>query len=279
MELAGTAPASDRRRQWAFAIATVILTGAGNGQLHWNFPAFTFVADSDHATLTFRDASLVTDSIDLFLDNVRVSSAAPPVIISQPLSVTVPFGGNATLSVVAVDPSPLSYQWRKSGMPISGANQSSYAVLGAQLGNDGSYDVVVSNAASSITSAPAVLTVTQAEVFTNGSFEAGTAGWTQTGNFQIWTGGGTDGAKFVAFNAGQATPNGVFSQGFKTTIGNTYELAFDAGVAGWNWNEQRLQVTVSGAGTCSRRPCRRPAYPTGNRTGLREPTRLWRTMR
>jgi hypothetical protein len=98
----------------------------------------------------------------------------------------------------------------------------------------------------------AVLTVVQPSSFTNGSFESGTAGWTVTGNAEVPTGtfyAPTDGTRNAAFNAGQSTPNGVISQTVTTTSGQSYTLSFDVGVLAFNFNEQRMQVTVQGSTT------------------------------
>jgi alpha-glucosidase (family GH31 glycosyl hydrolase) len=82
--------------------------------------------------------------------------------------------------------------------------------------------------------------------FTNGSFESGYTGWTYTGN-QILSPRASQGTTSVEFNAGQVVPNGVLSQTFATTSGQTYALSFDVG-ADWGTptTPQSLQVTVSG---------------------------------
>ena len=55
-----------------------------------------------------------------------------------------------------------------------------------QTADAGNYDVVVSNAGGSVTSAAATLTVMRpAGPFTNGSFESDYAGWTATGNQRV----------------------------------------------------------------------------------------------
>ncbi|MEO5714730.1 MAG: DUF642 domain-containing protein, partial [Luteolibacter sp.] len=82
----------------------------------------------------------------------------------------------------------------------------------------------------------------------NGSFESDFAGWTSTGNMLIKSAApyaATNGSKLVAFATAQSTPNGVLSQSFATTPGQTYQLAFDAGVFG-EIVQQRLQVSVTG---------------------------------
>lgn len=70
-------------------------------------------------------------------------------------------GSNAVLTVSAKGIGPFSYQWRHDGLPLPSANTTSATLLitNAQLAADGIYDVVVSNAFGSITSATATLTV------------------------------------------------------------------------------------------------------------------------
>jgi len=62
-------------------------------------------ANSATTTLTFQDTSTTTTDLDLFLDNVRVTSstATGPQITSQPQSLTVTQGSPATFNVTATD--------------------------------------------------------------------------------------------------------------------------------------------------------------------------------
>jgi hypothetical protein len=86
----------------------------------------------------------------------------------------------------------------------------------------------------------------------NGSFEQNFTGWTSTGNLEIQSAtpyAATNGSKLVAFNTRNSTPNGVLSQTFATTAGQTYTLAFDTGVLSYNTSSQALQVTVTGSGS------------------------------
>jgi glucose/arabinose dehydrogenase len=84
-----------------------------------------------------------------------------PGITTQPADTTVPLGGTATFTVAASGSGPFSYQWRKNGVNIAGATMSSYTTPPAQQSDNGaSFRVVVSNAAGSITSSAAILTVT-----------------------------------------------------------------------------------------------------------------------
>jgi hypothetical protein len=82
----------------------------------------------------------------------------PPAIINQPGSNAVRLGQTARFVVSAGGAQPLSYQWRRNGMVISGATSPSYVTppvtpsdLGAQ------FAVVVSNSAGSVTSSAATI--------------------------------------------------------------------------------------------------------------------------
>jgi hypothetical protein len=68
-------------------------------------------------------------------------------------------GSNVTFTVTAVGQLPLSYQWRSNGTNINGATASSLVLMNAQLSDGGSYSVVVSNVAGTVTSSNATLTV------------------------------------------------------------------------------------------------------------------------
>src|SRR5439155_15534161 len=88
-----------------------------------------------------------------------------PTITSQPASQTVTSGQTATFSVTATGAAPLSYQWQMNGTAISGATSASYTTPATTAADNGDqFTVVVSNAAGSMTSNAAVLTVTSALV-------------------------------------------------------------------------------------------------------------------
>jgi hypothetical protein len=83
-----------------------------------------------------------------------------PSITTHPSSVTVSVGQSATFTVAATGAAPLSYQWQRNGVNISGATAASYTRSNAQLADSGSqFRCVVSNAAGSATSNAATLTV------------------------------------------------------------------------------------------------------------------------
>lgn len=98
-------------------------------------------------------------------DEVLVVSAAPanvaPTIQTQPAaSLAALVGGTASFTVVASGtPAPV-YQWRKNGSNLAGATAATLALTSLTTNEAGTYSVVVSNVAGSVTSSDAVLTVT-----------------------------------------------------------------------------------------------------------------------
>lgn len=85
--------------------------------------------------------------------------SAAPFIVTQPADQTVTAGGTATFTVVASGTPALAYQWRFEGEEIEGATDASLIITNVQVGNAGSYSVVVTNAFGSIDSSNAILTV------------------------------------------------------------------------------------------------------------------------
>ncbi len=89
---------------------------------------------------------------------------SPVSITTQPTAQSVIAGNTATFSVVATGSAPLTYQWSKDGVAISGATAASYALAATTAANAGSYTVLITNSVGSVTSAAATLTVNPAGV-------------------------------------------------------------------------------------------------------------------
>jgi len=88
---------------------------------------------------------------------------APPSITKQPRNRIVAIGDQAKFTVAASGAPPLRYQWTKNGVNIAGAKKASYLTPPVTLADDGAFfAVIVSNAAGSVTSSSATLTVTAA---------------------------------------------------------------------------------------------------------------------
>ncbi|PYJ05067.1 MAG: hypothetical protein DME25_09070, partial [Verrucomicrobia bacterium] len=100
--------------------------------------------------------------------------ALPPTILSQPQSLTVVAGSNATFGVWAVGLPPLSYQWRFNGTNIPGATNTSLTLSNVQSGAVGAYSVRVTNSIGVTNSASANLDVRYLFVYGNGQLLLGT---------------------------------------------------------------------------------------------------------
>ncbi len=94
------------------------------------------------------------------LASLMACPAGPPVITLQPRSQTVVVGQLATFSVTATGNEPLLYQWYKNGAAVTGASARTYTTATLSQTDSGSlYLVTVSNAAGSVSSCLATLTV------------------------------------------------------------------------------------------------------------------------
>ncbi|QYM77803.1 immunoglobulin domain-containing protein [Horticoccus luteus] len=94
--------------------------------------------------------------------SIEAAGPSAPSIDTQPASVAGALGGSAAFTVVASGTNPLTYQWQKDNVAISGATSATLALTNLTSGDAGSYTVVVTNDLGSATSAAAVLTVTVA---------------------------------------------------------------------------------------------------------------------
>lgn len=94
--------------------------------------------------------------------NIALSAAAAvaPSITAQPSSTTVTSGHSATFSVTAAGTATLTYQWKKNGAAVSGATSASYTTPATTASDNGAqFTVTITNAAGSVTSNAASLTV------------------------------------------------------------------------------------------------------------------------
>jgi hypothetical protein len=108
-----------------------------------------------------HQANVASSDLGFDLQLLGSSSAAVrPTIITQPQSQTAPEGSDVTFSVVATGTEPLRYRWRRNGITLPGATNSSLTLFSVTSSNAGNYTVVVTNIAGSVLSSNAVLTVT-----------------------------------------------------------------------------------------------------------------------
>lgn len=105
-------------------------------------------------TATDLDGNTTTYNFDVTVD----SGYTKAVIDTQPISATKDAGVSHTFTVAASG-TDLFYQWRKNGFNLSGANSSTLNINPVALEDQGSYQVIVSNAANVVASATVTLTV------------------------------------------------------------------------------------------------------------------------
>jgi Immunoglobulin domain len=94
--------------------------------------------------------------------NSSGSGSVAPAITTQPSPLTVTAGQSATFTVAAKGTPTPTYQWQKNSTNISGASQSSYTIASTTTSDAGSYQVLVSNTAGTVTSNSVSLTVDSA---------------------------------------------------------------------------------------------------------------------
>ena len=88
----------------------------------------------------------------------------PPAIVSAPVGQTVAAGNQISLSVSASgSPSP-TFQWQKNGVNIAGATQATYVINAAAATDSGTYDVVITNAAGTVSTVPVLVTVNYSQL-------------------------------------------------------------------------------------------------------------------
>lgn len=114
-------------------------------------------SDIDVAVLT---ANYVSRGLLTSDDAAAIAQATTaPQILTQPQSASGTTSGPITLSVDATGAAPLAYQWAKDGKAIDGATSAAYTISAAKGTDAGSYTVMVSNSAGSVTSDAATVQI------------------------------------------------------------------------------------------------------------------------
>ena len=110
---------------------------------------------------------------------VLQSDLLTPIILQEPTDQYSLAGSNATFSVQAESLARVQYQWQFNSVNLTGATNSTLTLANTQTNDNGSYQVVVSTEAASISSSIATFTLVEAPEISTG-FTAPTNIWINT---------------------------------------------------------------------------------------------------
>ena len=135
----------------AASYITPVLAATDNGE------KFSVKVTNAGGTVTSTAATLTVNA---------ASTPVAPSITAQLVNQSATVGNTATFAVTVSGTAPLAYQWLKSGVAISGATTASYTTPTlAATDNGEQYSVKISNAAGTVTSSVATLTVANYTIY------------------------------------------------------------------------------------------------------------------
>lgn len=119
--------------------------------------SFENATASQSGTYTVVVSGLCAPSVTSDASEVVINT--PTTILAQPVAATVCVGGNASIGISATG-SNLTYQWKKNGTDIVGANAAIYTISATTLADAGTYTVSVNGSCGTgVLSEAAALTV------------------------------------------------------------------------------------------------------------------------
>jgi hypothetical protein len=139
-------------------------------------------------------------------------AAASPSVLIAPVGGTI-YSGNPIVLDVTAGGTGIRYQWLKNSNSIAGATNWEYSVLSSATSDSGSYQVVISNALGSVTSAVAAVTVLAPPVTVllqdtlggaSGTLSGRTPDTVGTSNWLAGTVWSTDGSEATGTGTGNA---------------------------------------------------------------------------
>ncbi len=136
---------------WQWLKDGVVLPGKTNANL--TLSSVSFADDADYSVIISNSRGSTVSA------TAHLTILSAPKITAPPAPTSINLGGAGTLSVQAVGTAPLSWQWYKDGVLLSGATNPQLAFTSTTKANAGAYSVKISNSFGSITSDPVPLTV------------------------------------------------------------------------------------------------------------------------
>ncbi|HEY9173017.1 MAG TPA: Ig-like domain-containing protein, partial [Verrucomicrobiae bacterium] len=184
-EITSGTPAADRRR-----IVLHSPTNAMLGSGVWAYVPLSLATNTSYGTITLTLINVVLANHDgLPVTDCSVVSGSltctpGPVILAQPLSQVALVGSNLVLLVTAAAADEATYQWRRNGTNIAGAQGAILSLPGVAVADSGRYDVVLSNAFGGVTSQVARVSIFDPTKTWTGNGDG--ISWTEGNN---WSGG------------------------------------------------------------------------------------------
>jgi len=149
------------------ASTTLSITATGTSPSYQWYLGSTAIAGATSSTYSIASATsssagsytcVVTNTLGSVTSTPEVVSVTiKPTLVSNPTNQLVSSGSSATFTVNATGTSP-TYQWNLNGTPIAGATSASYTVT-ASSSTTGNYTCTITNAAGSVTTPAATLTL------------------------------------------------------------------------------------------------------------------------
>ena len=150
--------------------ATFIVAASGSAPLsyQWRFNGAPISGGSSSAYTVVAAAVVNAGGYDAILVNpygsatstvAQLTVLVPPSVITQPTNQTGVAGSNANFQVSVSGTAPLNYEWWFNGTNVVGTGTNILTITNLQSSQAGGYSVVITNAAGSITSTVAQLTV------------------------------------------------------------------------------------------------------------------------
>ncbi len=257
------------------AVFSVGVSGSVPISYQWQFDG-SAISGATNSSYTLFNAQTNNDgsySVVVTNSTANVTSAPatltvlnPPVITTQPLSVTNAVGATVTFTSAASGSGPLSYQWLRNSFSLSntgrfsGVTSTTLTITNVQLSDAGSFNFVATNSVGLAVSSPAYLTVLAApsissqpgplnlNVGSNANFSV-TASGTAPLSYQ-WRFNGTnlvDGGEIL----GSLTSD-LFVGAVQTTNAGSYTVVIANSVGAITSNPAMLTVSASGCASAPR---------------------------
>jgi alpha-tubulin suppressor-like RCC1 family protein len=141
---------------------TLTVTASGTGTLSYQWYKGSTTVGTNSTSLpikpiAFTDSGAYTCAVSNGCGSatskiITLSVSSRPTITTQPQSQTLYLNQSATFTVVATGVPQPTYQWRKNGGNITGANNASYTISSPGISDSGKYTVTVTNIAGAVIS-------------------------------------------------------------------------------------------------------------------------------